>query len=306
MIKYLTHNYINRKKYDLCINLDQSGLFYGYSWYLDSVCSSWDCLVLNDYDAVWPLPVSKKYGIKYFYRPFGIQQLGIYHKKPLDAEILREFTKTLLEHTRFADLFLNEYQEITLENANAHIQAQANFVLPLNRPYSEIFQGYNGNMRRKVKKLRQTKLQLFENDSPDALIELFKQNKGGELKLEEDFYRQMKKAMYKLLHKGMGQVWTVYGGPNEMCAGCFWVRHKGRAVFLFSALNDWGKEYDAMPYLINEFIIYSSEKLDILDFEGSNDPGLARFYSGFGSEERQYYRLFYNNLPLPLKWLKRP
>ena len=41
------------------------------------------------------------------------------------------------------------------------------------------------------------------------------------------------------------------------------------------------------------------------DFEGSNDKNLARFYKSFGSKECVYLQIKKNNLPFPLKLLKK-
>ena len=84
MIRYMQHHAIDRVKYDHCVRMDVKGLVYGFSWYLDTLTESWDALILNDYDAVWPLPVRTKWGLKYFFRPFAVQQLGIFSKLPLE------------------------------------------------------------------------------------------------------------------------------------------------------------------------------------------------------------------------------
>lgn len=304
MIRYITHPYINKKKYDLCINLDQSNLIYGYSWYLDVVCESWDALVLDDYDAVWPLPVRYKYGQKYFFRPTAVQQLGIFTKKPLREEHWQIFAEMLIEQCALADVYLNEEQAFPDLN-RVEVIEQTNYLLPLNRTYQEIYKGYSSNLRRNIRKAEKSDWQLFEHDSPDVLIKLFAENRGSEVKLPRRFFQDMKQIMFTLMHKGLGEVWTVYGGPNQVCAGAFWIKHKGRATFLFSGVNSWGREYFAMPYLINEYIIFNSEKLKTLDFEGSNQEGLGRFYRSFGSEAHTYQRLFINKLPLFIRWLKK-
>jgi len=55
-----------------------------------------------------------------------------------------------------------------------------------------------------------------------------------------------------------------------------------------------------MPWLIDNFIRQNSGKPLILDFEGSNNEGLARFYGSFGSNRIEYQRYVRNFLPGPL------
>lgn len=303
MIKYLEHHFIDLTKYDTCVKLDRHSLPYGESWYLNTVCEKWDCLVLNDYDAVWPLPVRRKMGLKYFYRPFGIQQLGIFSKSQLSQEQETAFLSQLSRQTSYADLYGNEGQWAETDLPKGFRTDQLpNYVLPINRPYQEIFEGYNTNLKRKLKKVRQGQnLQLFEHDGPEVLIDLFRAERQKALKLPEAFYHNMKRVMFRALHSNQAKIYTVYGGPNQLLAGACFLETQGRSVFLFSALSALGKEYQAMPYLINEYIIFQSEKKGLLDFEGSRNPGLGRFYRSFGAEERPYYRLRYLNGPA---WLQ--
>lgn len=302
MIKYLKHNYIDRKKYDSCILMDKSKLIYGLSWYLDLICANWDVLVLNDYDAVWPLPVNSKFGIKYFYRPFAAQQLGIFSKTELNDETRDEFLVHLKKNAAFAEVFTNEGQKFS--GINVEQFDNYNFVLNINQSYQKIYEKYSKGIKRKLKKSQSAKLKWFENESPNALIDLFKDNKGESLKLQKDFYRNMEKVMFSAIHKKMGALWTVYGEGNTLCAGIFVLNFRGRHILLFSGTNAEGRSKGALTFLVNEYIIEKSEKQDLFDFEGSNDTGLIQFYSGFGAEEKYYKRLKYNGLPFLLKWIK--
>jgi len=64
-----------------------------------------------------------------------------------------------------------------------------------------------------------------------------------------------------------------------------------------------------MTLLLDTVIQEFAESTLVLDFEGSNEPGLARFYQGFGSQEVIYYRLEINRLVFPLnklvQWIKK-
>ncbi|VAW26447.1 hypothetical protein MNBD_BACTEROID04-1052, partial [hydrothermal vent metagenome] len=56
MIYYYKRNQIDIVKYDTCITKSINTRVYANSWYLDIVADNWDVLVLNDYEAVMPLP----------------------------------------------------------------------------------------------------------------------------------------------------------------------------------------------------------------------------------------------------------
>ncbi len=60
-----------------------------------------------------------------------------------------------------------------------------------------------------------------------------------------------------------------------------------------------------MPFLIDSFIRQNAGKNITLDFEGSNDLNLARFYKSFGSKECAYQQVKINRLPFPVNLLKK-
>ena len=60
MIQYLKNNEIDIEKYDNCIKSSLNSRIYAFSWYLNIVADNWDVLVLNDYEAVMPLPFLKR------------------------------------------------------------------------------------------------------------------------------------------------------------------------------------------------------------------------------------------------------
>jgi hypothetical protein len=84
-------------------------------------------------------------------------------------------------------------------------------------------------------------------------------------------------------------------------AGAFFIRSHKKATFLFSGLAEVGRQKSAMPFLIDSYIRESSNKHLTFDFDGSNEPNLARFYKSFGSNEVIYQRVIIDRLPALLK-----
>ncbi|MGB0177206.1 MAG: hypothetical protein ACPF9D_08565 [Owenweeksia sp.] len=304
MIRYVKHAFIDRDKYDQCIKLDSSQLIYGISWYLDTVCESWDALVLNDYDAVWPLPKRSKLGVTYFYRPFGVQQLGVFSRKGVTRSILKEFVEAVTRYCSYADVYLNDSHPWSIKHSNCEWHTNANYILNLGTSYEDIYSRYSSNLKRNIKKSAKYDWQLFEHDNPDRLVSLFRSDRAEELKLPHSFYRTLEKVMFACLHRSCGHLWTLYGEGNQLEAGIFITEFGNRLTLLFTGNSDAGRQHQAMPYLLNEYIIMRSQRSEKLDFEGGNSEGLARFYRSFGSESQPYQNLKYNGLPFFLKWLK--
>ncbi len=304
MIALVKHADLDTKKWDECILKDVSGLFYGLSWYIDILKKEWDALVYNDYEAVFPLIFDKKLGVHYLHRPYGVQQLGVFSKNPLSPELMREFVDAIPPKYTFVDVFLNSTNPVGLLNAK-QLNANKNFELNLHQSYQKIYEGYSTQTQRNLKKAKVCKHRVFEHDSPDQIIALFKQNKGKEVStLSEANYATMRQLMYVILHKHRGYIWTIYDAHNTIIAGAFFIEIGGRIVLLFSATDEVGRQQHALTYLLDELFIARAGDQVVFDFEGSNNKNLARFYSGFGALEVIYYNLKINKLPWPLKWLK--
>lgn len=301
MIKYTSHHFIDRKKYDQCIKLDNSRLPYAFSWYLDTICESWDALVLDDYQAVWPLPVRQRWGMRSFFRPYGARQLGIFSHKSLPGGALEDFLSTMLSHCHRAQLCLNHGQ---LPRAFFHSKVSftenRSPVLDLDQPYRSIYEKYHNNLLQDLREAEDHKLQLFENDGPDVILELYRQTKGREERHSELFYRNLKKLMYRALHKGQGKLYTVYGGPNMLLAAAFFIVYQRRHTLLCSATAPLGAEEKAMPFLLNEYILFQSEKAEYLDLSEMNASQLPQL---LGAHEEIYPCLRYRRLPSLLNWL---
>ncbi len=305
MIELVLHNNLDTDKWDDCIKNDQSGLFYGYSWYLDILVPEWDALVYNDYEAVFPLIKGRKMGIQYLFRPYGTQQLGVFSKVYLSPRLVADFVEAIPKAYRYIDVFLNVENPID-DLQEKWLKPNSNFVLDLNRPYRKIYEGYSKQTLRNLKKAKKHKHRVFEYDSPDQLLGLFRANKGKEIDtLTEENYAKILQIMHVMLHKRRGYLWTIYDEHNTIIAGAYFIEMGGRIVMLFSATDQTGKEQHAMTYLLDELFIARAGDKVLFDFEGSNIKGLARFYQGFGAEEQTYYNLHINRLPAPLKWLKR-
>lgn len=109
--------------------------------------------------------------------------------------------------------------------------------------------------------------------------------------------------MYSAIHKGMGFTCGVYTEHNELCAAAFFLKNNNRLIFLFSGSDEVARGNGAMTFLIDTVIRSNSPGGRILDFEGSNNENLARFYKGFGAKKTTYTRLKMNRLNYFMKTL---
>ena len=304
MIRFVKHNEIDTDKWDECIKKSVNSLPYAFSWYLDIIVVHWNALILNDYEAVFPLPTRQKFSLKYSFTPFWVQQLGLFSKTFKGLERVNDFVAAIPKQYRFVELNMNHYASLQANRA-FQIKENNNFLLLLNKPYQEQIQDYSKNLKRNLKKASLKGLQLFKNDSPKGLIQLFRADKGRSVgHFSETDYQKLERIMHVAVHKHCGQVWMAYDEGNRPLAGMFLLFGPKSVILLFSGNSKEGKECAAMPFLIDEFIKESANSSLVFDFEGSNDENLARFYKSFGAVNYMYQNLKINRLPLPLCFFK--
>lgn len=297
MISFVKYADIDKSQWDGCIDNSINGNIYGYSWYLDIVCREWNALIEDDYEAVCPLPSGRKFFIEYIYQPFFTQQLGVFSRKHLAPTVIKEFIDCLPKRFRYIDINLNISNKA--DELNCKLIPQLNHELALNLPYSGLVQGYAQNTRRNLRRAMQSEITLSSLSTPEEVVQLFRQNRGKYLThLNNNEYSILLHLINVCIHRGIAEVIGAYGDHNGLCAGAIFVRSHEKAIFLFSAVNAEARTNGAMTLIIDQFIRRNASNQLTLDFEGSNNPELARFYKSFGATALIYPRIIISKLPL--------
>jgi hypothetical protein len=297
MIKYLTHKEIDKELWDKAVEESFNGNIYAYSWYLDIVHPYWDALVEEDYSRIMPLPVSKKWGVKYMLQPYFTQQLGVFSNSILTPEVVMEFINSIPKDIRLIDINLNSYNRLVGEGLD--IVFRKNHLLDLINVYPVTRKHYSSNLKRNLKKAEKAGLAVVKNIKPEEIVKLFRASRGKKVKHWKDkHYLRLQHLMYMAIHKGKGVSYGVYSKENTLLAGACFLKSHFKLVFIFSGQSNDGKKSGALAFLIDNVIKQYSPGNFILDFEGSDNEGLARFYKGFGAKETEYYNYKKNELPL--------
>lgn len=286
MIRYLEHKEIDFVKYNQCIAASKNALIYGNSWYLDIVAESWDTLVLGDYEMVMPLTHRKKYGIAYIFLPPWVQQLGVFSSRDISEETIRNFLKAIPGKFKLIDVLFNYNNQFS----SKYLTNRDNFILILKPPYESLFDGYNKLRKRSVKKAQVLNLNIKEVDNVESIINLFKENKGAELKKDESDYEMLNQLVLKGSMEGKVEILSVSDCNEKLLGGVVFFKNKKRIVYLFSAVNIEGKENHAITAAIDFIIRKYSDSNWVLDFEGSMIPGIEKFFRSFGASLENYYR----------------
>ncbi|MFC2115505.1 hypothetical protein ACFLTU_03475 [Bacteroidota bacterium] len=285
MIRYLKHKEIDREKWDQCIAGASFETMYPYSWYLDLVSPGWEGLVGKEYEMVMPLTWTRKFGFDFLLQPILAQQLGVFSvNPPTEAELL-EFLEAIPSRFRYVDICLNCLNtELQVHKLNMD---RVNYELRLDEPGIS----YNTNTKRNLEKGRANNFVL--RDLPvSRYLDLYYSSEK-KIPVQRAYLENPFEGL-----KGMGRA-GAFGLflDDELHAAAVLGYAKSRVIYMNGTTTPLGKESRAMFVLMDHLIESSRGKFPLFDFEGSNIPGVARFFEGFGGRKILFPRIVRTKFP---------
>jgi hypothetical protein len=276
-LHFLNRHEIDINKWNDCINESPTNIVYPYAWYLDIVAPHWSAIISENYECVMPIVWNRKFTIKYCFRPFLVQQLGILCKKKFPQNN-KEWLKIL--NKNFVHIVYNFNYNNNIPNSAT---LNSNFILSLDKKYEVLYKNYTANNRYYTKKSQKNNIQIINNLDIDTLIDFKKKNAKNYL-TEQNFY-SLKKLASTFSEKTIINAAIL---DDQIVSAFLIFTHKNKFYYLVSATNQQGRKVYASFLLLDNFIKKFSNSNYILDFEGSNLPGVARFFMGWGASEQKY------------------
>ncbi|MBN2610473.1 MAG: hypothetical protein JXB00_02860 [Bacteroidales bacterium] len=305
MIKYISHNEIDKQKWNACIDASGTGLIYAFSWYLDIVSPGWDALVSDDYSTIMPLTWSEKWGIRYLYPPWFTQQLGVFASNPEGLKQLDEFVDMLPKRYRFVEINLNGNNKLDAVT-NGKVTMQTNHEIVLSGSFEELSKRFNRNCKRNISKAEASGIVVNEGITPETFVDFIRNNLEHQLKmLHSKDYQTLEILIKQVLARKQAEIYGAFDPNGEQYGVALFFITAQRCIFSVCASSEEGKKHQAMYMLVGHQVKKYAGSGKVFDFSGSNIPGIAYFNSTFGAEARFYPRIKINNLPWPLKIFKK-
>jgi hypothetical protein len=297
-IHYLRREDLDTAKWDACIHL-----IYGKSWYLDHMTGGgWDALVEGDYQVVMPLTWRRKWGVRYLYQPAFTQQLGMFAKDAIPPQLIDAFLQELIRRYKFAEIFLN------CRNIYPGLKPFTNLILDLRTSYNELAAGYKQDLVNNLKKANRSPLQYTDDLDLFQTLSLFQQQYSSRMgHLTGQDYDRFKALCITLRKKEQLLLRGITDLSGQVLATALLPRDDHRLYLVQSSVTPAGRRTGANHFLLDRLIheFAGQGQSLILDFEGSELPGIALFYRNFGSRNEPYYFYRHNRLPWPLNLFKK-
>ncbi len=301
-IRYLANNAIDKVKWDACVGTASNSLLYAFSFYLDTMAKTWNALVLNDYEAVMPLPCRKKAGFNYLFQPSITPILGIFGNA-ISTELVDHFLQHIPSSFKLWDISLNHFNPLPSSIPYPAFKRN-NFVLALNRPYEQTREAYHNNIKRAINKAMK-KGCLVEKDVPlDDIIGICKKEFPRFTHVEPGLFENLE-TVYRHYAR-QAQTYCVSTAAGKKLASCAFLFSGNRAYYWLVGNDPESRDYGASALLVDTFIRDYNQQGLVLDFEGSDDKGVADFYKKFGAVAEPFTSIYYNRLPFPFNLFKRP
>ena len=276
MIYYVKRIYLDILKYNNCIENSIQSRIYAFSWYLDIVADNWGVIVLNDYEAVMPIPFNKKYFLKYVTQPYFCQQLGVFSMEIISDDFQKDMMKSIPPKFLKISLSLNSDNILLSEKRN-----RKNYILKLSKEYSMLQKYFSKGRKHAIKVGEKAGLKLAPI-TIENLIEI--QSKNYEYQIPEITLKNVAKI---IIQKEKGTILGVYK-EEQLLGGGFFINDENRFTYLYSAFTEKGRKLQAASFLISSIVKKHQNSNFILDFEGGNIPNIGKFYRSFGAEEEVY------------------
>ena len=306
-IIYINHSAIDKQRWNDLIAASPNGLAYAHTDMLDAMSPGWDALVAGDYIAVMPLTWRSKLGIKYLCQPAFCQQLGIFSVAPIHVPLVEAFLRKASLHFRLIEIWLN-YENPQLKC----VSAATNFILPLQPSYESIKAGYKNDLHKNLARTQKFALIYTSSSNVELAIETYQMLYGSNMGYRKQDYDVLATLCKKWLPSGKCFVREVHlkiknenSALDSLLAIGLFLKDDHRIYNIASSTLANGRTMEASHFLFNQLIGEFAGQNLILDFEGSDLPGVARFYQKFGPANQPFSFWKSNRLPAVLRWWKK-
>lgn len=302
-IRYLTSNLINREEWDSWLRSSANRRIYASSLFLDIFSPGWEALVAGNGDVFMPLTRNRKWGITYLFQPIFVQQLGCFYREGIQYNT-KEFLDRVYGLFRFADISLNEMNNPG--KCRYRCVKMTNYLLRLDLPYEKILADYDKNTLRNIQRAGRLRTELRPHNRADDIVRLFAGTAGKLYPgIRRGNYMKLRSLLEKGIDQGFIEVRSAFSPDGKILAALCILEDYDRYVFYFSANTDEGRKHGAMFLLVDSFLKQYADRGRVFDFNGSVNPGTARFYRGFGARAATYHRIGMNRLWFSANRLKR-
>ncbi|OVE56405.1 hypothetical protein [Chryseobacterium mucoviscidosis] len=276
MIRRLKYNEIDFEKYNNCIENSEQKNWYSRKEVLDQLSGNWHILVYNDYEAVMPVPLKRKFALNLVVMPLFCQQLGVFSSKD-DFKINDQFLNFLKKRYNIFSYSFNHYNSFSqdLDKKKNYTIQISDYILLRRKKY---FKG-----RKSTAKCAQHLIYKEIDFSEESFSFMQKNFKGLSKDGDVEKYRKYLNFLYTNNSLKLSGAYL-----DEKLINIAVLIDEKDQLSLLGLINDEEyKDENGPSFLIDKILsLYIHEKK--FNFMGSNIRGIEVFFKSFGAELQEY------------------
>ena len=268
---------------------------YHYPWYLDIVSSEWGALITESYDGFMPLPFHRRWlGWRQIHTPLFCQRVGWIAASGAKAPLWEDIIAAIPTIFFKVDLSLDHLEQITYPS-----RRRLNLVLPLGQGYDHIYQGYQKTLKKRLRRAGRSGYTVLRDFiKPDQLVQHYRGMLVTKVNLPDRAYLTVLRLMQESLSRSLGGIYSAHDIDGNLLAASFFLITQTRIINLFGVSTVSGRAGDGMHFLLDRVIDKYATTPMIFDFEGSELPGVATFFSSFGASQEWYTHVTLDRHPV--------
>ncbi|WP_343662130.1 hypothetical protein [Chryseobacterium mucoviscidosis] len=276
MIRRLKYNEIDFEKYSKCLENSAQKNWYARKEVLDQLSGNWHILVYNDYEAVMPVPLKRKFALNLVVMPLFCQQLGVFSSKD-DFKINDQFLNFLKNRYNIFSYSFNHYNSFSqdLDKKKNYTIQISDYILLRRKKY---FKG-----RKSTAKCAQHLIYKEIDFSEESFSFMQKNFKGLSKDGDVEKYRKYLNFLYTNNSLKLSGAYL-----DEKLINIAVLIDEKDQLSLLGLINDEEyKDENGPSFLIDKILsFYIHEKK--FNFMGSNIRGIEVFFKSFGAELQEY------------------
>jgi hypothetical protein len=276
MIRRLKYHEIDFQKYTKCLENSVQRNWYAKKEVLDQLSENWEILMFEDYKAVLPIPLKKKFGINFVIMPLFCQQLGVFSEKD-DTGINDQFLQFLKKNYTILLYSFNDRNSFS-----EPLKKKKNYTIPLS-DYVILRRKKYFKGRKSTAKCAQHLIYKEIDLNAEHISFIAKNFKG--LKKETDI-KKFKDYM-KFLHQNNSlKLCAAY--LEEKLINVAVLVDESTQLSLLGLINDETYKTENGPSFLIDKILSNYIHQKSFNFMGSNIRGIEIFFKSFGGELQEY------------------
>lgn len=285
---------IEQTKWDNCVHKYPNGLVYAQYDYLDSICDHWSGLIIGDFEGIVALPWRKKYGLKYYYIPPFIQQLGFIGDTSYLSDP-EELIKKIRSFAWYGDLHFN-FSNHLLASA-LKCDNRTNFIIDLSIGYTAIHQSYSTDVRQTIQKQTNEELPYDKTDTFSTAIKYYQEQYADRMPhLSNEDFERLAILCKHFCNRNACIVRSIKDKEGHTLSNALLLKDTRRIYHLLNTTFKEGRTKHSNHRLMDQVLQEFSGNQLLFDFEGSDLPGVKSFYKKFGCHVQPYFHYQRNYL----------